>query len=95
MHELIHWTGHKSRLNRVIPATRFRLETQAMEELVEELGSAFLCAELGVTTSLRHDHASYIASWLNILKNDKKTIFYAARQATLAANFLKDVGGLE
>ena len=59
-----------------------------MEELVAELGSAFLCADLGLTPELRDDHASYIASWLKVLKNDKRAIFTAASHAQRAADYL-------
>ena len=65
-----------------------------MEELIAEWGSAFLCADLGMSATPRQDHANYIAHWLNILKNDKKAIFYAARGATLAAEFLKRTANL-
>ena len=60
----------------------------AMEELVAEIGSAFLCAELGLTPDIRDDHAAYIASWLKVLKDDKKAIFTAASQAQKATDFL-------
>ena len=89
LHELTHWTGHKNRLNRIIPTARFGSDNYAMEELIAELGAAFLCADLGISATPRQDHANYIAHWLNVLKNDKKAIFYAARQAILAAEFLK------
>ena len=53
-----------------------------------EIGSAFLCAELGITPNVREDHAAYIASWLQVLKDDKKAIFTAASHAQKAADFL-------
>ena len=59
-----------------------------MEELVAEIGSAFLCAELGITPNVREDHVAYIASWLQVLKDDKKAIFTAASHAQKAADFL-------
>ena len=59
-----------------------------MEELVAELGSAFLCADLDLTPEIREDHAAYIASWLEVLKNDKRAIFSAAAHAQRAADFL-------
>jgi antirestriction protein ArdC len=59
-----------------------------MEELVAELGSAFLCADLELTPEVQEDHASYIASWINVLKNDKRAIFGAASHAQRAADFL-------
>lgn len=92
LHELAHWTGHPSRLNRIIITKgRFGSDDYAMEELIAELTAAFLCAELGVSSSPRQDHANYIASWLKVLKDDKRAIFYAARQATLAMDYLKDM----
>ena len=89
LHELTHWTGHKNRLNRIVPTARFGSDNYAMEELIAELGASFLCADLGISAIPRQDHANYIAHWLKVLKNDKKAIFYAARQATLAVDFLK------
>jgi antirestriction protein ArdC len=59
-----------------------------MEELVAELGSAFLCADLELTPEVRDDHASYLASWLTVLKNDPRAIFTAASHAQRAADFL-------
>jgi antirestriction protein ArdC len=59
-----------------------------MEELVAELGAAFLCADLSVTNTPRPDHAAYIANWLEVLKRDKRAIFTAARKATQATDFL-------
>jgi antirestriction protein ArdC len=66
-----------------------------MEELIAEIGSAFLCAELGISPTPRQDHANYIAHWLKVLKNDKKAIFYAARQATQAVDYLKKIASVE
>ena len=60
----------------------------AMEELVAEIGAAFLCAELGLTPDIRDDHAPYIASWLKVLKDEKRAIFAAAGLAQKAADFL-------
>lgn len=65
-----------------------------MEELVAELGSAFLCADLGIATAPRPDHASYIAHWLKVLKDDKKAVFTAASQADKAARYLLGFGEL-
>ena len=59
-----------------------------MEELVAEIGAAFLCADLGITPETRDDHAAYIASWLQVLKNDKRAIFTAASHAQKAADYL-------
>lgn len=87
-HELIHWTRHRSRLAREFGQKRFGDEGYAMEELVAELGSAFLCADLSITPEVREDHADYIASWLKVLKEDKRAIFTAASYASKALDFL-------
>ena len=86
-HELTHWTGHESRLNRSLK-NRFGSEAYAMEELVAELGSAFLCAELGITAEVRTDHADYLGHWLSVLKADKRAIFTASTQAQSAVDWL-------
>lgn len=91
-HETIHWTRHPSRLARDFGRKRFGDEGYAMEELVAELGSAFVCADLDLTPEVREDHASYIASWLKVLKNDKRAVFTAASHAQRAADYL---GGLQ
>jgi len=87
-HEATHWTRHPSRLNRELGRKRFGDEGYAMEELVAELGSAFLSADLELTPELRDDHAAYIASWIKVLKNDKRAIFAAASYAQRAVDFL-------
>ncbi len=66
----------------------FEPKPYAMEELVAELGAAFLCAELGITLEPRLDHAQYLASWLSVLKADKKAIFAAASAASKATDYL-------
>ena len=58
------------------------------EELVAELGAAFLCADLDITPEVREDHAAYIATWLTVLKDDKRLIFSAAAHAQRAADYL-------
>lgn len=73
LHELTHWTGHKSRCDRDLSG-RFGKEAYAAEELVAEIGSAMLCAEIGVTQDTRPDHVQYIANWRKILKSDPKAI---------------------
>ena len=87
-HETTHWTRHPSRLDRSFGRKRFGDEGYAMEELVAELGAAFLSADLGLTPEPREDHAAYIGHWLNVLKNDKRAIFTAASHAQRAADFL-------
>lgn len=87
LHEATHWTGHKSRLDRDFTG-RFGDESYAFEELIAELGSAFLCARLGVNQDgLRHN-ADYIASWLKVLHGDKRAIFTASSAAQKASTFL-------
>jgi antirestriction protein ArdC len=87
-HETVHWTKHDSRLARDFGRQRHGDEGYAREELVAELGSAFLCADLGITPEVRPDHAAYIASWLTVLKGDKRFIFSAASHAQRAADYL-------
>jgi antirestriction protein ArdC len=87
LHELTHWTGHERRLNRDL-SRRFGDEAYAMEELVAELGAAFLCADLGVTNAPRADHAAYVGCWLRVLRNDARAIFYAAGKAGAAVEYL-------
>jgi antirestriction protein ArdC len=87
-HESTHWTKHPSRLDRSFGRKSWGDEGYAREELVAELASAFLCADLGLTPEVRDDHASYIASWLTVLKNDKRAIFSAAAHAQKAVEFL-------
>lgn len=84
-HELIHATGHKDRLNREF-GRRFGDNAYAFEELVAELGSAFLCARFGIEPSFRS--ASYLDSWLKVLKADNRAIFSAASYAGHASDWL-------
>ena len=86
-HEFIHWTGHKSRNAREF-GKRFGDQAYAFEELVAELGAAFLCADLGITPEVREDHAAYLSHWLQVLKEDKRAIFTAAAHAQRAADTL-------
>jgi antirestriction protein ArdC len=87
-HEMTHATRHESRLNRDLGRKRFADAGYAMEELVAEIGAAFLCADLGITPETREDHAAYVASWLKVLKDDKRAIFTAASHAQKAADYL-------
>jgi antirestriction protein ArdC len=86
-HELTHWTAAPHRLNRDLSG-RFGSEAYAAEELVAELGAAFLCATLGLSVQPREDHAAYIANWLAILRSDKKAIFTAASKAQQSADWI-------
>lgn len=88
-HETTHWTGAPHRLNRDLSG-RFHSDAYAVEELVAELGAAFLCAELGLPTDPRQDHAPYIGSWLKVLKNDKRAIFAAAAKAQQAVEWISN-----
>jgi antirestriction protein ArdC len=87
-HETTHWTAHESRLPRDFGTTRFGSEGYAIEELVAELGAAFLCADLDLAHEPREDHAAYIANWLEVLKSDNRAIFTAASHAQRAADFI-------
>jgi antirestriction protein ArdC len=87
-HELTHWTRHPTRLDRDFGRKRWGDEGYAREELVAELGAAFLCADLGLELTPRPDHASYIDNWLEVLKGDRRFIFTAAAHAQRAADFL-------
>ena len=87
-HETTHWTSHESRLARDFGSRRFGSEGYAIEELVAELGAAFLCADLDLTLEPREDHAAYIANWLEVLKADNRAIFTAASHAQRAADFI-------
>jgi antirestriction protein ArdC len=85
LHELTHWTGHQRRLDRVL-GRRHGIEAYAYEELVAEMGAAFLCAHCGLPA--RMEHASYIDSWLDALRRDKRLIFTAAGAAQKAADYV-------
>jgi antirestriction protein ArdC len=87
-HEITHWTKHLTRLDRDFGRKSWGDEGYAMEELVAELGAAFLCADLGLQSEPREDHASYIESWLKVLKDDKRAIFTAASHASRAVDFI-------
>ncbi len=88
-HETIHWTRHPARLDRDFGRKAFGDAGYAREELVAELGAAFLCADLGVDLRPRADHAAYIGHWLTVLAGDKRAIFTAAAHAQRAVDYLK------
>jgi hypothetical protein len=90
-HELAHSTGHESRLNRpgVTGPIVFGSSDYSREELVAELTSAFICAELGLDNSLIQDSASYVSGWLNLLNEDKRAIMVASSQARHACDYIK------
>lgn len=87
-HECIHWTRHPGRLDRDLGRERFGDEGYAREELVAELGAAFLCADLGLSLEPRPDHARYIAAWLAVLRHDRRFIVGAAAHAQRAVDYL-------
>jgi antirestriction protein ArdC len=87
-HELIHWSGNKSRLNRDLK-NRFGTRDYAAEELVAELGAAFLCAEFGFDGDVRN--AGYIATWIELLKADKRAFFTACSKASKASDYLRSL----
>ena len=92
LHELGHWTGHGSRLDRDQKGG-FGSDSYAKEELVAEMASAFTCASLGIAPTVRH--SDYIASWLSVLRDDEKAIIRAASQASKAADFLLAFAGAD
>lgn len=85
-HELVHWTGHKSRLDRDLSGACAVDNRRAFEELVAELGAAFTASEFGIEGDLRH--AGYLASWIKLLKDDPKALFRAASRASKAVEYL-------
>jgi antirestriction protein ArdC len=85
-HELTHWTAHSSRMDRDLK-NRFGSRHYAAEELIAELGAAFLCAEFGFDGDIRN--AGYIANWIELLKADKRAFFTACSQASKAADYLR------
>jgi antirestriction protein ArdC len=85
-HELTHWSGHKSRLDRNL-TNRFGARNYAAEELIAELGAALLCAEFGFDGDVRN--AGYITSWIELLKTDKRAFFTACSNASKAADYLR------
>ena len=86
-HEATHWTGHESRCARDLRG-RFGEAAYAAEELVAELGAAFLCADLVLASAPRPDHAADVVSWLKVLRGDKRAIFTAAAKAQAAADWM-------
>ena len=87
-HEMTHWTKHPSRLDRDFGRRKFGDQGYAREELVAEIGAAFLSCDLGITPEPREDHAAYLDHWLKVLNDDKRAIFQAAAHAQRAIDFL-------
>lgn len=88
LHEIVHSTGHRKRLDRegISAPHKKGDDAYALEELIAETGSAFLCAQLGIYGEVQHD--SYIDGWLRVLKADKKALFRACSKAREAAEYL-------
>lgn len=93
-HELVHWSGAEHRLARDL-YNRFGSDAYAMEEMVAELGAAFLSAEFSITPSPRADHAAYIDNWRDVLKADNRAIFSAASKAAEALDYLLKFAQIE
>lgn len=89
-HESAHWTGAKSRLDRIMSCDMGTAD-YAFEELVAEIAACFLCSDMQIAAKLRPESASYIASWLKALKQDKRMIFKAASKAQAAADYLHNL----
>jgi len=87
LHELTHWTGASHRIGRDL-RNRFGTRAYAFEELVAELGAAFMCAAFKIANEPRQDHAAYVATWLEVLNDDPKAIFTAATKAQEAIEYL-------
>lgn len=92
--ELIHWTGHAKQLNRPLD-NKIGDVDYAKEELIAELGAAFLTAEFGIVQPEKADHAAYIENWLAVLKNNKEFIVSASKNASRAVQFLKEIQPLK
>lgn len=92
-HETLHWTAAPHRLNRDLSRYDKDRSDRAREELLVEVGSCLLCADLGIVPELepRPDHASYLQSWLTVLGSDKRAIFTAAAHAQRAVTYLHDL----
>lgn len=91
LHELCHWTGHGSRLARQL-GRRFGESAYALEEMIAEMGAAFLAAHCRLAGQMQH--ASYIVTWLAVLKHDKRAVFSASAHAQKPADYLLDQAGL-
>lgn len=90
-HEMVHSTGHKERLNRsgIAQFNGFGTEKYSKEELIAEIGASMLCGVVGIDNCTIDNSASYIQSWLNVLKNDKTMIVSASQQAQKACDYIQ------
>jgi antirestriction protein ArdC len=95
LHELAHWTGHESRLNRLDKLARFGSQTYAVEELVAEIAGCYLLGAVGLPVLAKlENHVSYLANWLQVLKSDSKAIFQATAAASSAADYCLKLAGM-
>ena len=96
-HELSHSTGHRDRLDRktLMDGTPFGSPTYSREELVAEMGAAFLCAAAGIEDPTIQNSASYLESWLKFLRSDPRALIVAGAQAQKAADFILGSAGVE
>ena len=92
-HEVVHWTRHPTRLGRNLGRRTWGDKGYAREELVAEIGAAFLCAELGISATVREDHAQYLAAWIKQLDDDPRAFVEAAGHASAAVNYLTALVG--
>jgi len=90
LHELVHWSGNKKRLDRLTSAP-FGSDEYAKEELIAELGAIFLCNQLGIETTPRDDHSQYLNSWISALNDDVRLIYKASSKAQKALDYLNDL----
>ena len=93
-HELIHSTGHEKRLNRpgIAERSSFGSEKYSIEELIAEIGCAFLCATSGIEQETIDSSASYIRSWIKAFQDDRKMVVIAAAQAQKATDYITEGG---
>lgn len=87
-HELVHWTSPEKRLHRSFGTERWGDHGYAAEEMVAEIGAAFLCADLKICNTVREDHAQYLDHWLKVMKSDSKAIFKFTKHASEAVQYL-------
>lgn len=90
-HEHMHWTGHRTRLDRLDLTKAFGSAEYAGEELIAELGAAIAAARLGISTQPRDDHAAYLAHWIKLLGEDPKILFRTAAAAQRAVDYLDNL----
>lgn len=87
LHELIHWTGHPSRLDRIYAG--MPMEVRAEEELIAEFGSAILCGKFGIDQPMREDHLEYLHAWWSVINNDRDIVKRSVQQANAAVQYLE------